>query len=118
MYIDVRKIVGILDTPLPQVRISHNLSVLFVRIIRKLLNPPPYVRTSYVHGPLSQLDFFPISKGDMSGTKSGGDFSEQKAAAATRTSSSLSLQLMRGMSSTHSLESLTESKRLLESELI
>ena len=36
---DVRKIFGILDTPL--VRISRNLSVLFVRQIRQFFNPPP-----------------------------------------------------------------------------
>ena len=38
---DVRKILGILDTPLPLVRISRNLSVLFVRKIGQFLNPPP-----------------------------------------------------------------------------
>ena len=38
---DVRKILGILDTPLPLVHISRNLSVLFVRKIGQFVNPPP-----------------------------------------------------------------------------
>ena len=37
---DVRKIVGVLDPPPPFVRISHNLSVLFVRKISQFYNPP------------------------------------------------------------------------------
>ena len=37
--------------PPPLVRISRNLSVLFVHKIRQFLNLPPSVRTSYVHGP-------------------------------------------------------------------
>ena len=52
---------GILDTPLPLVRISSNLSVLSVRKTGQFLNPPspPSVRTSYVHGPLWQT-FSPL----------------------------------------------------------
>ena len=38
---DVRKNSGIFDTPLPLVRISRNLSVLFVRKIGQFVNPPP-----------------------------------------------------------------------------
>ena len=53
---DVRKNPEIFDTPLPLVRISRNLSVLFVRKIEQFLNPPPpSMRTSYVYGPLQKF---------------------------------------------------------------
>ena len=37
---DVCKILGILDTPLPLIHISRNLSVLFIRKIGQFFNPP------------------------------------------------------------------------------
>ena len=48
MY-DVRKNLGILDTPLPLVRISRNLSVLFVRKIRQFLNPTSPLERDVIH---------------------------------------------------------------------
>ena len=42
---DVRKIFGIFDPP---VRISRNLSVLFVRKIVKFLEPPPHLRADVI----------------------------------------------------------------------
>ena len=54
---DVRKIFGIFNPPPPFVRISRNLSVLFVRKIWQFSNPPPpSVRTSFMYGPLNDRD--------------------------------------------------------------
>ena len=46
---DVRKNSVIFDTPLPLVRISRNLSVLFVRKIEQFLNPPPPLRADVLY---------------------------------------------------------------------
>ena len=46
----------IFDTPLPLVRISRNLSVLFVRKIEQFLNPPSPLRADVLYvWPLSGL---------------------------------------------------------------
>ena len=48
MTYDVYKIFGILDSPLPLVRISRNLSVLSVRKIWQFLNPPSPLRVDVI----------------------------------------------------------------------
>ena len=60
---DVRKNPEIFDTPLPLVRISRNLSVLFVRKIDQFLNPPSPLSADVICT-WSLTKFFLISRRD------------------------------------------------------